>query len=86
MAKWVVTQSQSNLHAVDVVMVPDSPEYLVSKSKHKQIIDHFFPKIVINAKYLILSPIGVQCPLKFSRAFEVVAKGFLDLQIHNPSY
>ena len=44
-------------------MVPDRSEHLIAKSKHQKVVDYLLPKVVINAKDFVLSPVRVQASL-----------------------
>lgn len=50
----------SNLHTVDVIVVPDCSKYLIAEPQHKQVVDDFFSQVVIDAKDLVLSPINIE--------------------------
>ena len=64
-------------------MIPHCAKYLVPESEHNEIIYDFLSEIMVHTEDLILFPIRIQSALEFSRAFQVVAEGFLDLCPHN---
>jgi len=67
------------LDVVDMSVIPDSANYLVTKPQHEKINDYFLAQIVIHSKDLLFSPIRIQRLLQFARALEVMTKGFLNL-------
>jgi hypothetical protein len=45
--------SRSDLHAVDVLAIPDRFEQPVAKAEHHYVLNGFFPEVVIDAINLI---------------------------------
>jgi hypothetical protein len=43
-----------------MVAIPGSPEEFISESKDKNVLDHLFPEVVVNAEKLILLPVWLQ--------------------------
>lgn len=70
---------ERNLHVVDVMPVPRSPEERVAKSKDEDILDHFLAEVVVNAEQLLLLPIGLKGLLQLARACQVLTKRLLNL-------
>ncbi len=49
-----------------MTVIPDRAEDLIPKSEYEQIIDYFFPKIMVNPEDLLFPPIWIERPLKRS--------------------
>src|SRR6267154_1167529 len=60
------------------ILVPSGAQGDVGKTKYKDVFDHLFPKVMINAERFILSPVLLERSEKLARRLEVFPKGLLD--------
>ena len=60
------------------ILVPSGAQSDVGKTKHKDVFDHLFPKVMINAEGFILRPVLFERSEKLARRLEVFPKGLLD--------
>lgn len=74
---------QTNLNIINVVPVPGSTEKLVTESEDEQVLDHFLAEVVVDTENFFLSPIRLECFLKFSGTLEILPKWLLNNQTCN---
>jgi hypothetical protein len=67
-----------DLHVVHVVAVPDRFEDAIGEAEHQDVLDGFFPKVVVDAVDLIFLEHAVQQLVELLRRFQVVPERFLD--------
>ncbi len=60
------------------ILVPSGAQGDVGKTEHKDVFDHLFTKVMINAERFILSPVLLERSEKLARRLEVFPKGLLD--------
>jgi len=60
------------------IFVPSGAHGDVGKTKHKDVFDHLFPKVMIDAECFILGPVLLERSEKLARRLEVFPKGLLD--------
>ena len=60
------------------ILVPSGAQGDVGKTKHKDVFDHLFTKVMINAERFILRPVLLERSEKLARRLEVFPKGLLD--------
>ena len=64
---------------IDILPGPVGAHEQVTEPKHKQVLDHLFPEIMVNTENLVLLPVRLQGSLQFARALQILAEGLLDL-------
>ena len=72
----------NDLHMIDVVAVPQRFEHEIGETEYQDVLDSALTQIVIDAEYLIFTPVAMQTLVENLGAFEVVAEGFF--QHHAP--
>ena len=60
------------------ILVPSGAQGDVGKTEHKDVFDHLFPKVMVNAERFILRPVLLERSEKLARRLEVFTKGLLD--------
>lgn len=59
--------------------IPYRAENHVPEPKHQDVVYHLLPKVMVDAKDLLLSPVRFQCALQCSRTFKISTKRLLNL-------
>lgn len=73
-AKWLL---ETDLYITDGVSIPGSAQGDVRKTKDKNVFDHFFAKVMVNAERLVFRPAASQGHYKFATRVKILAKGLL---------
>src|SRR5215472_3046629 len=66
-----------DLYVINVAVVPDGLEDAVAEAKHQDVLDRFFPEIVIDAVDLAFGEYPLDFLIEIFGGPEIVAKGFL---------
>ena len=71
-----------DLHAVDVVAVPNRLVERVGEAQGQNVLHRLFAQVVVDAEHRLLGEDAVDDLIEFDGAFQVVAEGLLD---HHPA-
>lgn len=62
-----LTLSDSNLHVVDIVTIPNRLHQTVGETKHQQILNRFFSQVMINPINLFFLKVAMQVLVELPR-------------------